>query len=97
MADAGALTIIIADDHAVVRSGLRRVLEEQPGWDVVAEAGDAETAGRYVLGHKPDILVLDLNMPGPLTSLDLIPRLAAEHPGDEGRRPDDAGRARVHS
>ncbi|HZO36030.1 MAG TPA: response regulator transcription factor [Solirubrobacteraceae bacterium] len=81
MADADGLKIVVADDHAVVRAGLRRVLEAQPGWEVVAEAGDAETAGRYVLGHKPDVLVLDLNMPGTLTSLDLIPRLAAEHPG----------------
>jgi two-component system, NarL family, response regulator NreC len=80
MADTDALTIVVADDHAVVRAGLRRVLEGQPGWEVVAEAADAETAGRYVLGHKPHVLVLDLNMPGTLKSLDLIPKLASEHP-----------------
>lgn len=79
MADA-SLKIVVADDHAVVRAGLRRVLEGQPEWEVVAEASDAEDAERYVRGHKPDVLVLDLNMPGPLTSLDLIPRLASEHP-----------------
>jgi two-component system response regulator NreC len=75
------LTIVIADDHAVVRSGLRRVLEENGAWQVVAEAGDAESARRYVHGHHPDILVLDLNMPGELTSLDLIPQLSEEEPG----------------
>jgi two-component system response regulator NreC len=75
------LTLVIADDHAVVRTGLRRVLEEQPGWEVVAEAGDADGARRYVRGHHPDVLVLDLNMPGELTSLDLIPQLVEEEPG----------------
>lgn len=74
------LKIIIADDHSIVRSGLRRVLEAQPGWVVVAEAGDAESAARYVGGHHPDVLVLDLNMPGELRSIDLIPTLATEHP-----------------
>jgi two-component system response regulator NreC len=77
---ADALTLVIADDHAVVRTGLRRVLEEQPGWEVVAEAGDADGARRYVRGHHPDVLVLDLNMPGKLTSLDLIPELVQEQP-----------------
>ena len=76
-----ALTFVIADDHAVVRTGLRRILEEHAGWEVVAEAADAEEARRYVRGHHPDILVLDLNMPGSLTSLDLIPALREEEPG----------------
>src|SRR3954470_13247064 len=76
-----ALTFVIADDHTVVRTGLRRILEEHDGWEVVAEAADAEQARRYVRGHHPDILVLDLNMPGSLTSLDLIPALREEEPG----------------
>lgn len=80
MSDASELTLVIADDHTIVRSGLRRVLEEQPGWTVVAEAPDAETAARYVRGHHPDVLVLDLNMPGKLTSLELIPLLTADEP-----------------
>jgi two-component system response regulator NreC len=74
------LAIVLADDHAVVREGLRRVLEDHDGWEVVAEAADAENALRYCRGHHPDILVLDLNMPGPLSSMDLIPLLAAEEP-----------------
>ena len=70
------ITIVLADDHAVVRSGLRMVLEREGGFEVVSEAGDADAALRTVLGHKPTVLVLDLNMPGELTSLDAIPRIA---------------------
>jgi two-component system response regulator NreC len=73
---AAAITIVLADDHAVVRSGLRMVLDREADFEVVSEAGDAETALRTVLGHKPSVLVLDLNMPGELTSLDAIPRVA---------------------
>jgi two-component system response regulator NreC len=72
--DVEPITIVLADDHAVVRSGLRMVLERQGTFEVVSEAGDAESALRTVLGHKPAILVLDLNMPGQLTSFDAIPR-----------------------
>ncbi|HVW19436.1 MAG TPA: response regulator transcription factor [Solirubrobacteraceae bacterium] len=80
MSDPDSLRIVIADDHAVVRTGLRRVLEDQ-GWEVVAEAADAEGALRVTRGHKPDVLVLDLSMPGATTSLDVIPRVIEELPG----------------
>jgi len=73
-------TIVLADDHAVVRAGLRLVLDRADGFDVLAEAADAESAVRSVLGHKPDVLVLDLNMPGELTSLEAIPRVAEVSP-----------------
>ena len=79
-ADDGLITIVLADDHAVVRSGLRMVLERAGGFEVVSEAGDADAALRTVLGHKPRILVLDLNMPGELTSLDAIPRVPEVSP-----------------
>jgi two-component system response regulator NreC len=64
----------LADDHPVVRSGLRMLLEVERDIEVVAEAGDASAAGRYVLGHKPSVLILDLNMPGepPLEAIPLI-------------------------
>lgn len=73
------LTVVLADDHAVVRSGLKLLLA-QSGMEVVAEAGDVPTAQRYVLGHKPDVLVLDLNMPGE-PSLPAIPRFLEASPG----------------
>jgi two-component system, NarL family, response regulator NreC len=74
------ITIVLADDHAVVRSGLRMVLEREGDFAVVSEAGDAEAALRTVLGHKPKVLVLDLNMPGDLSSLEAIPRVSEASP-----------------
>src|SRR3954466_14578602 len=78
--EAADITIVLADDHAVVRSGLRLLLDQAGGLHVVSEAGDAEGALRTVLGHKPSVLVLDLNMPGELTSLDAIPKVAGASP-----------------
>jgi two-component system, NarL family, response regulator NreC len=78
--DSEPITIVLADDHAVVRSGLRMVLEREVDFTVVSEAGDAEAALRTVLGHKPTVLVLDLNMPGELSSLDAIPRVREASP-----------------
>src|SRR5919197_3595324 len=78
--DGAPITIVLADDHVVVRSGLRMVLERECGFEVVSEAGDADSALRTVLGHKPKVLVLDLNMPGELTSLDAIPRVQEVSP-----------------
>src|SRR5437588_1334218 len=73
------LRVVIADDHSVVRRGLRQLLEGEPGLDVVAEAADIDDARRYTRGHKPDVLVLDLNMPGGST-LEAIPAIQEESP-----------------
>jgi two-component system, NarL family, response regulator NreC len=70
-----AITIVLADDHAVVRKGLRMLLDAEEGMEVVAEAGTAADALRYVRAHRATVLVLDLNMPGDLTSLDAIPEV----------------------
>ena len=56
------------------------LLDAEPGFEVVAEAGDAETAIRYVRGHKPNVLVLDLNMPG-RPSLDAVQEIQEASPG----------------
>jgi len=71
--------IVLADDHSVVRAGLRFLLETETGFEVVAEAANAEDAARYVRGHHPDVLILDLNMPGG-SGLELIPRMREEAP-----------------
>jgi two-component system, NarL family, response regulator NreC len=79
---AASTTIVLADDHTVVRSALRMLLDAEPGFEVVAEAGDADTAVRYVRGHKPAVLILDLNMPG-RASLDAIPDIKEASPETE--------------
>jgi DNA-binding NarL/FixJ family response regulator len=58
-----ALRILLADDHTVVRQGLRKVLEERPEWQVVAEAGDGREAVRLAEQFRPDVAVLDVAMP----------------------------------
>jgi two-component system response regulator NreC len=74
-----AISIVLADDHTVVRRALRLLLEEEPGFEVVAEAEDAEGAIRYLRGHKPSVLILDLNMPG-RPSLEAIPEMLEASP-----------------
>ena len=78
---ADQITIVLADDHAVVRKGLRLLLDGEEGFEVVAEAGTADDAMRYVRAHRPAVLVLDLNMPGALTSLDVIADVEAAGDG----------------
>jgi two-component system response regulator NreC len=58
------IRVVLADDHAVVRKGLQLVLDAEPDIEVVALAGDVPDTIRYVRGHRPDVLILDLNMPG---------------------------------
>jgi len=67
--------IVVADDHAVVRSGLRLLLDAEEDLSVVAVAGDVDNARRLTRAHRADVLVLDLNMPGQPT-LPEIPDLA---------------------
>lgn len=73
------IRIVLADDHAVVRAGLRLLLDSEPDFEVVAEASDIDSAKRYVRGHHPAVLVLDLNMPGG-SSLEAIPVIREESP-----------------
>ena len=69
------IRVVIADDHAVVRAGLKLILDAEDGMTVVAEAGAIDETRRRVSAYKPDVLVLDLNMPGE-PSLAAIPELA---------------------
>src|SRR5680860_109698 len=72
--------VVLADDHIVVRRGLRMLLEQAPGLAVVGEAGDARSALDATAAERADILVLDLNMPGE-PPLETLPRVAESAPG----------------
>lgn len=68
------VSVVLADDHVVVRRGLRMLLEAEAGFEVVAEAGDADAALAAAAAERPDVLLLDLNMPG-RPSLDVLAEL----------------------
>lgn len=57
------LRLLLADDHTLVRQGLRKILEETPDWEVVAEAGDGREAVRLAVDAKPDVCIFDIGMP----------------------------------
>ena len=71
--------VLLADDHALVRQGIRRFLEESGEITVVAEAEDGERALELVAEHQPDLAILDIRMPK-LSGVDLARRIRAEHP-----------------
>ena len=71
--------VLLADDHVVVRRGLRLLLDAEEDLEVVAEAGDVPEALRKVAAHRPGVLVLDLNMPGE-PSLPALPRFLEASP-----------------
>jgi len=71
------INVIIADDHSVVRQGIRIVLEEIPGLKVLAEAGNGRQVLELLESHKPDLLVLDISMPE-MTGLELAKELRGQ-------------------
>jgi two-component system, NarL family, response regulator NreC len=68
---------VIADDHTLLRQGVRRLLEEAPDFIVVGEAADASEALKQVIEHRPDVILLDISMPG-MSSFEAA-RLIEEH------------------
>src|SRR6185503_11105318 len=68
------MRILICDDHDVVRQGVRRLLEEQPGWVVCGEAADGRHAVALAVALQPDVVVLDISMPG-LNGIDATRRI----------------------
>ena len=75
-------TILIADDHAVVRSGLRALLSEQPNWQVVAEAADGKEAVAQVLKTAPDVAIIDYSLPL-LNGVEVTRQIRQRSPGTE--------------
>jgi two-component system, NarL family, response regulator NreC len=73
------IRVLLADDHAILRAGVRMLLEAQPDMTVVAEASDGEEAVRQATGTRPDVAVVDLTMPG-LSGVETLERLRREVP-----------------
>jgi DNA-binding NarL/FixJ family response regulator len=73
------IRVLVVDDHAVVREGIRHILEGEPGFAVVAEAGNGAEAVRLAEAHRPHVVVLDVTMPGE-SGLRVAPRLRAAVP-----------------
>lgn len=78
--DEQQITVVLADDHNLIRTGLRAMLEAEEDLRVIGEAPDPATAQKLVRDRKPDVLVLDLNMPGAEPASD-VPALREEVPG----------------
>jgi len=74
------LRILLADDHTVVRQGLRKILEERPQWEVVAEAADGREAVRQAEEARPDIAIIDVAMPL-LNGIEAVRQIARKAPG----------------
>src|SRR5215510_8657076 len=74
-----ALRILLADDHTLVREGLKKIIEAQPGWQVVGEAADGRQAVSQALELKPDLVIVDLAMPQ-LSGVDAISQIVRRLP-----------------
>lgn len=74
-----SIRILLIDDHSLLRSGIRLLLEKQPDFEVVAEAGDGIEGVKRAQQHKPDVILLDLNMPG-LSGLETLLLLMQDNP-----------------
>lgn len=79
MSSAARTRVLLADDHNLVRAGVRRILESQPGFEVVGEVADGAAALAALATTRPDVLVLDLSMPG-MDGFELLQRARAAAP-----------------
>jgi two-component system response regulator NreC len=74
------LRLLLGDDHTLVRHGLRKILEEQPDWEVVSEVGDGREAVREAIAHQPDVAIIDVAMPL-LNGIDATQQIVRRSPG----------------
>jgi DNA-binding NarL/FixJ family response regulator len=77
-----SLRILLADDHDIVRQGLKALLEREAGWSVCAEAATGRDAVTLALEHRPDVAILDMSMPG-LTGIEAARRIRQAVPDAE--------------
>jgi DNA-binding NarL/FixJ family response regulator len=75
----GKIRVLLADDHKLFRAGIRALLTTIPGIEIVAEAGDGREALRLVAAHQPDVVLMDIMMPG-LNGLDAAARIGRAFP-----------------
>jgi DNA-binding NarL/FixJ family response regulator len=73
------IRVLLAENHTLVRAGFRSLLGNLPGIQVVAEAGDGREALRLIENHQPDVVLMDISMPG-LNGLEAAARVAREFP-----------------
>jgi DNA-binding NarL/FixJ family response regulator len=86
MSGAGDITVVVADDQALVRAGLATLLDSQPGLAVVGQAGDGQEAVRLAREARPDVVLMDVRMPL-LDGLAATRRIAAEQAAGQAARP----------
>jgi len=72
------IKVIIADDHPVMRSGVKSVLLKDPNIEILAEAKDGEEAYKLILKHQPDVALIDVEMPK-MTGLEIVRRISTEN------------------
>ena len=75
-----SVKILLADDHQIIREGLRSLIEKQPGMEVVAQVENGRTAIKLTRKIKPDVIVMDINMPD-MNGIDATRQIVAEFPG----------------
>jgi len=73
------LRILVADDHTLVRQGLRKIVESQPGWVVVGEAGDGRDAVQQTMDLQPDVVIMDIAMPR-LNGVEAVQQIERRNP-----------------
>jgi len=78
--EASLLRILVADDHEIVRKGVRNVIESHPGWEVCAEAADGQSALELAMSERPDIAIIEVSLPI-LNGVALTRRLKKDSPG----------------
>lgn len=71
--------VLVADDHEVMRMGIRNLLEVQPGWTVCAEANNGQEAVEKTLQYRPDVIIMDITMPE-MNGLEAASQITEKHP-----------------